>query len=292
MGVVCGVYDTGRLSGRPAVLGETAALAIETFFASPDGSGVLILGEAHDNPHHHKLRSRFLTRGAVVLEQLHAGQQAGLETYAATAAALAPGERQGAFKSAVEWDQSGWAKYPYDPLLQALVASGLPIVAGDPPKDKIRAVAREGPAALPPVERAGLGLDAALAPVLADASLTEIEAAHCGMMPKAALGPMAFAQRYRDAHLADATLTAAEVHGFAILLTGNNHARTDRGVPWFLRARAPGKQVVSVLFVEVEPGRDRPEDYTPLDPEGKPAADFLVFTPPAERGDPCAAFKK
>ena len=58
-------------------------------------------------------------------------------------------------------------------------------------------------------------------------------------------------------------------------------------MPWYVRQRAPEKKVVSVMFVEVEDGTTDPEAYVPRDPDGKPAADFLVFTPRAERGDPC-----
>jgi uncharacterized iron-regulated protein len=112
------------------------------------------------------------------------------------------------------------------------------------------------------------------------------------MLPKTAIPSMAFAQRFRDANLADATLQAVANHGRAILLTGNNHARTDRGAPWYLRARAPDGKVVSVVLVEVESGQNDPETYVPRDPEGKPAADYLIFTPAIQREDPCKAFEK
>jgi hypothetical protein len=63
-------------------------------------------------------------------------------------------------------------------------------------------------------------------------------------------------------------------------------------VPWYLRARAPEKTVVSVVFVEVEDGKWDPEAYVPRGPDGKAAADFLVFTPTIARDDPCKAFGK
>ena len=112
------------------------------------------------------------------------------------------------------------------------------------------------------------------------------------MLPKTALPNMAAAQRYRDAHLADATLTAATAHGQAVLLTGNSHARADRGVPWYIRARAPDKTVVSVVVAEVEDGQTDPAAYVPRDPDGSPAADYLIITPTIERDDPCKAFGK
>jgi uncharacterized iron-regulated protein len=288
----CDIYDTGRLSGRPGLLGGDKAQNLKEALSLQDDIDVLILGEAHDNPHHHRLQAQFLNRGAVVLEQLNTDLRTGLETFAARAASMAPAQRKAAFKSAVGWEKSGWAKYPYDPVIDRLAMAELAIRAGDPPKERIRAAARQGADALTVSERARLKLDKPLGPGQADAALSEIEAAHCGMMPKEALANMAFAQRYRDAYLADATLEASSAHGYAVLLTGNNHARTDRGVPWYIRERSPEKKVVSVMFVEVEQGQNQPETYVPRDPEGKPAADYLILTPRAERSDPCLAFKK
>jgi hypothetical protein len=46
------------------------------------------------------------------------------------------------------------------------------------------------------------------------------------------------------------------------------------------------------MFVEVEEGNTDPQSYLPRDPDGRPAADFLVFTSRAERGDPCEKMRK
>jgi uncharacterized iron-regulated protein len=127
---------------------------------------------------------------------------------------------------------------------------------------------------------------------LADALRRELEEGHCGALPPQALGGMAAAQRYRDAHMADALLGAAQRHGSAILIAGNGHVRADRGVPWHLRQRAPGAQVTAVLLLEVEEGRTDPADYLPRDSDGRPAADFIIFTPRAERPDPCESLRK
>ena len=96
-------------------------------------------------------------------------------------------------------------------------------------------------AALTAEERAGLGLDTPLSAPLAEALNWELVDSHCGAMPPQAFGGMAAAQRYRDAHLADALLGAAARHGSAILIAGNGHVRSDRGVPWYIRLRTPGR---------------------------------------------------
>jgi uncharacterized iron-regulated protein len=145
---------------------------------------------------------------------------------------------------------------------------------------------------LPESEVARLGLAVAMDPRHLDALLTELEASHCGLVPKSALANMALAQRYRDAHQAEAMIEAARPHGGSVLLAGNGHIRSDRGVPAHLRRRAPDRKIVVVQLVEVETGKTDPAAYAMRDPDGQPAADFLVFTQRAERTDPCVEMRE
>lgn len=190
-------------------------------------------------------------------------------------------------KRALDWDKSGWPKDLYDPLFKAVIAARLPIYAGDVPRADMMKAAKEGKGALPEATLKHLSLDVPLGAKLHAASLSELEGAHCGVMPKSALGGLAFAQRYRDAQLADMMLEASSKHGSAILIAGGGHVREDRGVPWYIRERAPRKPVVAVLFVEVDEAKTDAAAYVPRGPGGEAAADYLVFTPRAERGDPC-----
>jgi uncharacterized iron-regulated protein len=123
------------------------------------------------------------------------------------------------------------------------------------------------------------------------ALLEELKLSHCGMLPESALAPMAEAQRFRDAHIADALLKALGEGAKGVLLAGNGHVRKDRGVPWYLSARAPGSRVATVMLVEVAADNEDAASYVPRDPSGAPAVDYIVFTPRAERGDPCAAMR-
>ena len=45
------------------------------------------------------------------------------------------------------------------------------------------------------------------------------------------------------------------------------------------------------MLIEVEDGKTDPEAYVPRDPDGKPAADYIIFTPRAERDDPCVKMR-
>jgi hypothetical protein len=141
-------------------------------------------------------------------------------------------------------------------------------------------------------ESARLGLDSELPAPLVEALSRELVDSHCGALPPQAIGGMAVAQRYRDAHQADAALAAAARHGSAILLAGNGHVRTDRGVPWHIRRRAPETPIVSLMILEVEDGNTAPLAYVPRAPDGRPVADLVIFTPRAARGDPCQVLRK
>jgi uncharacterized iron-regulated protein len=256
--------------------------------------GVVLAGDVHDNPKHHELRA-LLGLGnypAIVLEQLTRDQTPALDEFAAKNAGKINEQSIDLFKAALDWDKSGWAKYGYDPVIRAALLAQHPIFAGDAPQALIKKIASDGAAAIPADMNTKLKLDVALGDKPDAASAAEIDEAHCGMIPKAAIPNMAVAQRYRDATLADTVIAAMEKHHSALLLAGNNHVRTDRGVPWYVRARTPAKKILSIMLLEVEDGKTEAEAYVPKDPDGKPAVDYIIFTPRAQRGDVCDGMKK
>jgi uncharacterized iron-regulated protein len=260
--------------------------------------GLVLLGEMHDNPAHHQVRAWLIAdavkarpqwRPAVAFEQIDTDRQEAVDRFEKLDAG---GRTAESLFTLLKWQDSGWPPADvYRPLMATVVAAGLPIYAGDVPRARVRSIARGGLLQIAPEERARLELDRPVPAPLADALRRELEESHCGALPPQALGGMAAAQRYRDAHMADVLLGAAQRHGSAILIAGNGHVRADRGVPWYLRQRA-GTPAMVVFLVEVEEGRTEPSDYVPRDSEGRPAADFIIFTPRAERTDPCEAFLK
>jgi uncharacterized iron-regulated protein len=286
------LYDVARdtladLEGDPALV-------------LPDG--ITVLGEVHDNPAHHRLRGWLIAnalrahperRPGIVLEHIRADQQPALDQFRALDEKCCRLTTATELLGLLKWDKSGWPPAEiFKPLFQAIVAGGLHIYPGDPPRDRVRAVARGGLAAMAAEERARLGLDSELPAPLVEALSRELVDSHCGALPPLAIGGMAVAQRYRDAHQADAALAAAARHGSAILLAGNGHVRTDRGVPWHIRRRAPEIPIVSLMILEVEDGNTAPLAYVPRAPDGRPVADLVIFTPRAARGDPCQALRK
>jgi uncharacterized iron-regulated protein len=306
VGVAGNLANSALPLREPCDYNSSLSMLIWNLSALLSEGHVVSLGEIHDNGQHHNFRADFLRsfdapfaggkriNPAVAFEQIRADQQPALDTFAAIPDYGLNARNTADLLRLLDWDKSPWSKTAdYTPLFSAAVNANLPIFAADPPRDLMRKTAKEGPSALPPEERTRLGLDTPLPDAQAAASLAEIEGSHCGMIPKSAHANMAYAQRYRDAHMADVLLKASAAHGSAILIAGNGHVRSDRGVAWYLRQRAPEKKVISVLFVEVEDGKNDPAAYIERDPTGAPIADYIVFTPKHVRDkDPCETMRE
>lgn len=280
---------------------EGRAVSREELLEGLSSTPLILLGEVHDNPEHHSLRAWIIgelatrrsasgERGpAVVFEHIRADQQSLVDDF------LASDERAdaGALLQKLDWDRSGWPSAAmFSPLFEQALKFRLPIFAGNTPAEAIRKVAREGLASLLDEERSRLGLDQQLEPHLYAALIKDIEENHCGLVPESAFPPMALAQQYRDAHLAERMISAMAANGAAVLLAGNGHVRSDRGVPWHLRRRAPGSNIGVVTFVEADPGITEAAPYVPLDPDGQPATDYVWITSRAERPDPCEEMRQ
>src|SRR5262245_31608038 len=234
----------------------------------------VLLGEKHDNPDHHRLQAEVLSalvaagrRPAVALEMLETDQQAAVDRYRGAAAG---------FGAAVGWSESGWPPWTqYLPIAEVAFRHQLPIVAANLPQAEARALARGEPGGPDPARLAALGVDQPLPADAERALCEELRASHCGMLPEAVLPRMIQAQRARDAQMAERLRAGAGRDG-AVLIAGAEHARLDRGVPWYLRRAGDGDgAVVAVAFREV--------DHATADPEAYDASafDYLWFTPRA-----------
>jgi uncharacterized iron-regulated protein len=269
---------------------DLAALALGGALARGDH---LVLGEVHDNPAHHALRAMLIDflathpgvtqRPTIVMEHLGPEQAERIARYNAN---LAAGDDRALdrFLDGGWWDQSGWpAQTMFQPIFDVVRKHRLPLAAGNVARDRIRAIARGGLDAATAEERSALGLEHRAWDASREASLlTELEASHCGLMPSAAFKGLAVAQRARDGAMARAMIEAGK-RGPVILLTGNGHARADRGVPFVLSVLDPRRAVVSVGFVERQP-------QPPADNQGR--YDLVVTTVDVTRPDPCVEMRK
>lgn len=236
---------------------------------------VIVLGELHDNPHHHAEQARQvadLVPRAIVFEMLSAEQ----------AARITPELRgdEARLREVLDWDASGWPDFSmYYPIIAA--APKAAIYGAHVPRDAARAAMTEGAAAVFGAEAARYGLDQPLEAAEQQAREAMQQEAHCNALPPEMLPAMVEMQRLRDAALARATAEALTEQGAPVMvITGNGHARRDWGLWPYLRARMP--EVTLFALGQLEEGQPAP-------PEG--AFDALRVSPAAERDDPCAAFR-
>jgi uncharacterized iron-regulated protein len=278
------------LTGRIWSVRDRSFVDADTLAQRLPRARYVLLGEKHDNPDHHAIQAALVRamlaagrRPAVAFEQLTADQAPAL----ARQLSAAPRDAAG-LAEAVNWKRSGWPDFAlYQPIVQAALDAGVPIVAGNLGNATVRSVARGEPDALPRELRTRYGLDRPL-PADAQARLTaEIREAHCGHLPERRVDSMVLAQRARDATLAD-SLVRADADG-GVLIAGVGHVRADWGVPVYLAARATNAPIVVVAPLEVRAGLTKPEEYaTQFD--GSLPFDFVWFTPRMDYRDPCVNF--
>jgi len=253
----------------------------------------VLIGEIHDNADHHRLQAWLIDqiaksrKPAVVMEMIRLDQSKALDAYLAGPDANAAG-----LGPALDWAKGGWPEWSqYQPIANAVFQAGLALVPGDPARATTRSIARKGLGSLDEEERKRLALDTPLAPELGEALNQDIRDSHCGLLPETALEPMTQVQRYRDAELASALVKAGKNAG-AILIAGNGHVRTDRGVPWFLARQDAGARISSVMLIEITEDAKSVTDLIETGPGDAPAADYFWFTPRAEREDQCERLRR
>jgi len=237
----------------------------------------VLLGEVHDNAEQHRQRAALLSRlladgrpTTVVFEQMERTQDAALAEAPRDAEALA---------SAGRLDRKAWQWPLHRPILEAAVAGQAELRGGNLPLAEVRAVVKDGLAAVPADLRPALATPG-WTPV-AEAELErDIDQGHCHALPPSMWVSMALAQRARDAAMAGAMLQAPTSR--VVLIAGNGHARRDRGVAFYLRqAGAADRDIISVGYLEEnEPAEADDTGF-----------DIVYRTPPAKREDRCAAFK-
>jgi uncharacterized iron-regulated protein len=254
---------------------------------------VVILGEIHDNPDHHRLQARMLQalvergwRPAVVFEMIPHDLQDTLDAHLRDS----PGDADGLGR-AVGWEERGWPDWSmYQPIAEVAIGNQLAIRAGGLSQDLQRKLSREGADALDRQDRQRLGLMHEL-PSEAAALLDEaLFRSHCDLLPRHVLPAMRLVQWARDGAMAAAIEQAAE-DGPVVLIAGAGHARRDWGVPAQLAARDASLDVATVALVEVTADMSDAREYLPAGAGQSPVYDLLVFTPRADRDDPCEALR-
>ncbi len=272
--------------------GKAGRLVDETTLSDAlAGADLALLGEVHDNPDVHLLQARLVRkivdagrRPALALEMLTADLQPQLDA----ARAKTPREVE---NLAPVWAHGGWPDFDmYKPILAAGLEAGLPLVAANLPRDQVRALVKDGISAADPELRRRLERGPALSPEAIEELRAEMKVAHCGELPDAMMDPLILAQRARDATMS-LRLAEASRNAGGILVAGKGHVRA-RDVPAWLAIDAPGRKIVAVAFVEVDPAAKAPADYAEEFGKGPFPYDYAIFVPATAREDPCAKLRE
>jgi uncharacterized iron-regulated protein len=266
------------LNGKLWDVGARRFIEPEQLMERAAAAHFVLLGEIHDNAEHHRIQLRVLQdllrrgkRPALAMEQYDLDQQDSLDAARQDRRELADLMRK-------SWDEP-----LYRPLVELAVRENLPVIAANASRELLRTISRNGFAALGDNAAARYALDDTWTPARQEQLVEDVKEGHCGKVPDHVVEVIAKAQRARDALMADAILRAGPAGAVAIL--GNGHARTDLGVPLYLRARAPADKVLSLGIVQVDAPVD-PAAYG-TGPLGQ-RFDYVWFTARTERAaDPC-----
>jgi uncharacterized iron-regulated protein len=268
-------------------------------YARVRSSDIVLVGETHDNPDHHRLEARLIdafaarhAAPAVVFEMLDRDRQPAVD-----ASLSAHPDDVDALAKAVGWESSGWPAWSmYRPVFQAAVAARGTLLAAGIDRAAAMRVARDGVAAFDPSLDRVFGLHDPLPPAVQASLRDELREAHCGVLPEEMLDSMVTVQRVRDARLAERLHEGSlKGHG-ALLIAGAGHVRRDRAVPAEL-ARAypgsPGRQgrSLAIGLLEVRAKVATPDGYAEDFHAAALPLDFVWFTPRGNDADHCAELR-
>jgi uncharacterized iron-regulated protein len=254
---------------------DPRAQGIEAVLGDARDADVVLLGEIHDNPDHHRVQAEMvaaLKPAALVFEMVPEGLAAAAND------ARSAGADRASLARALDWRARGWPDFAlYAPIFEA--APGAVVYGGGREAADVRAASERGAAAAFGPEAARYGLETLLPADETRAREAEMAAAHCGMLPEAALPGMVEVQRFRDAALAETALRALREQGPpVVVIAGNGHVDAARGAPAALRLADSDVRIFALGQGETGQHDDDAR------------FDAVLVSPPAARDDPCAAF--
>lgn len=259
----------------PLLLASAAHADMTDLIAEFATADIIILGEIHDNPHHHAIQAEItaaIQPSGLVFEMFSPEQARIVNALRWEGAGIESLEED------LEWAKTGWPSFDFYAQIIEADPEGV-VFGGSAPIENVRAAISEGAAKMFGEGAEIYGADQVLPPdqqSLREANQME---AHCNALPESMLSGMVEAQRLRDITLADSAFRAlGEVGAPIIIIAGNGHARDDWGIPAALRYADPDITIMTLGQLEAEPVETLP--YTR----------FWV-SDPAEREDPCLDFK-
>ncbi|MBU3068918.1 ChaN family lipoprotein [Aestuariicella sp. G3-2] len=274
------LLQTHPLVGQIVERQSGQVIAYRELIARLEQYPMILIGEKHDNPDHHRFESRLLeslvtAQTAVAFEMLDDGYTPALE-------ALPDDLSLAELKTALRWPEHGWSWDDYGPLLSQVLQQGGQIKSANIDRSQMMAIYREGSSALSDQRRfasvARVGDD------LQKPIMNLVFESHCGKMAKEKLQPMVDIQLAKDASMAAALAGQGDTVKplRSILITGGIHARKDVGVPRHLPAKT---RAVTLLMIEVDEQRTEAGEYPAIQQN---QADYVWFSPMFTDEDYCS----
>ncbi len=282
------------LTGRIWDVSATGFVDRTTLASRLASARFVLLGEKHDHPDHHLLQAEVLRRLIEIGRRPALGfEMFSLDDAPAIARHLSAAPRDAAgLGTAASWDQRGWPDWAlYQPIAEAALEAGLPIVATNLRRSTVEALHRGSVADLSPEVVRQLDLNQLVPQDILGKMAADIRSAHCGYAPEDLVENMVTVQRAKDARMARSMIVAGHSDG-TVLVAGAGHARKDYGIPTYLAVKAQGETVISLACEEVDEGKAEPRAYAMRFDSKEFPFDYVWFTPRLDDLDPCEKFKK
>ena len=270
---------TATAAERIIDLNNQQEISRDTLLSSLKKTDFVLLGELHDNPHHHTTRAWLLEQLAVNRPLVVVAEHLARDHRAAADGELLPALEAAGF------DAKNWRWPLHESLFRQARQSARAVHGGNIPRPLARAIVQQKENALP----TDIATAIHAAPLSQAARKTlkqDLLDSHCGQIPANLIPGLSLAQRARDAAMALALREAKKTATSVVLVAGNGHVRRDYGIPVLLDQLTPARTTITVGFLETG---------TPLNPQDgalKARYDFVWITDPATRENPCLNFPK
>ncbi|MCI0507357.1 MAG: ChaN family lipoprotein [Gammaproteobacteria bacterium] len=255
-------------------------------------SDYVLLGETHDNIKHHEEHgwmisalSRQKPGIAVAFEMVNQEQ--------ADTVNKSENLTTGKLLDILEQAKTGWEyKKYYRPVFESIVNAKLKIYPADLDRPTMMNVVSKGEDHTPDQLKSLLERNP-LPPEEQEALKKEIEETHCGMINEEMTRAMMTGQRVRDAAIGNNLYTLKKSDTPAVVLVaGSGHIRKDRGAPMYLKAQDKTASILTIAWMEADEEGMDPKAYGTRWGRDTLPFDYVVFTPAADRPDPCEEMKK
>lgn len=301
--VFCLIFIQGCIkpnTEQASVEKKPSPLQAETIYSTQSGTQIsyaklladiktsrfVLVGEKHDNPHHHQLELKLLqdiqngSHTRVVLEMLDEQQGSNIDK-------LTGNSKEELIKDLLDWNDRNWPWNDYGPIINSTLINGNSLKAGNLSKPVLMQIYKNAPPNEP-----RLSTVEALPENIQAEMLQQVYESHCQVIPLEQMGPMAQIQISRDASMAFAMSHQLAINDQAILFSGAFHARKDSGVPLHLNMLSSEKSI-SIMLTEVDK-EEGERDETGKNPTtaDREVADYIWFTPRSEEKDYCASLRQ